>query len=90
MARKGHKRTFWGNGNDLYLDRGMGYTRVYICQNSANVQRYIQFNVFISDVKFTSKEKMVNKELIPVYDMHGKVVRILVYTIYFGMCQKIR
>lgn len=32
---KGREGTFciWGNGSDLYLDRGLGYTGVYIGLN---------------------------------------------------------
>lgn len=32
LTAKEHKRTIWGDGNLLCLDRGAGYTMIYICQ----------------------------------------------------------
>ena len=36
MTIKGHKRTFWGDGNVLYLDYGDSYTTECVCQKSLN------------------------------------------------------
>lgn len=35
-TKKGHERTFWGDGNVPYLDRGMCNSGVYIHQNLSN------------------------------------------------------
>lgn len=34
---KGHEGTFWVDGSNLYLDRGLDYTGVYICLNFRNI-----------------------------------------------------
>lgn len=36
LTAKRYKETIWGDGNVLYLDCGVGYTSVYICQYSLN------------------------------------------------------
>lgn len=33
LTWKGHEGTFWEDGNVEYVDRGLGYKGVYICQN---------------------------------------------------------
>lgn len=37
LTGKGHERTFWADNKSLYLDQGLGYTGLDICQNTANV-----------------------------------------------------
>ena len=60
LPGKGHKGTFWGDDNVLYLDRGLGYTGVCICQNSINVHlRCVHFLV----CKFYFKRKKKPKIL---------------------------
>lgn len=29
----GHERIFWSDGNVLYVDRGVGYVGICICEN---------------------------------------------------------
>lgn len=58
LTRKGQERTFEGGGNVLYLKRALGYTRVYICQNSSYV--HLIFVYFIV-CKFYIERKNVNK-----------------------------
>ena len=41
---KGHKRTFWGNGNDQYLRYDLNMC-VHTDQNLANMTKCIHFNV---------------------------------------------
>lgn len=33
LPRKGHEGPFWEDDNVLYLDKGLGYIGVWICQN---------------------------------------------------------
>ena len=33
LTWKGHEGTFWEDGNVEYIDRGLGYKGVCICQN---------------------------------------------------------
>ena len=50
----------WGDRNDLYLNSGLGYIDLCICQYSVNVHlRLVHFTVH-----FTSKENIIdNTEL---------------------------
>lgn len=34
LIGNGHKESFWDNGKILYIDRGVEYISVCICQNS--------------------------------------------------------
>lgn len=43
LITKGHKGTFWGDGNIVCLDRGGGYKAIYICQNSSNCKPKTEF-----------------------------------------------
>lgn len=53
---KGQEGSFWGDGNVLYIDRGLHYRGVRICQNSANVS--LKFMYFIiSRFYLESKKK---------------------------------
>ena len=36
LTAKRHRGTLWGDGNVLYLNCGLGYLYIYICQNSLN------------------------------------------------------
>lgn len=36
LIAKRHKGTLWGDGNVLYLDCGLGYLYIHVCQNSLN------------------------------------------------------
>ena len=36
MSTKRHERTFWDDGNALYLDHSDCYMCVYTCQNPVN------------------------------------------------------
>lgn len=40
LTAKGPKETFWGDDNIFYLDCGVGYTSVYICQKSSKLYTY--------------------------------------------------
>lgn len=55
FTRWGQLRTFWGDKNNLYLNWNLGYTGVYICQNSNCSLRSVHFTVF--------KKKKANWEL---------------------------
>lgn len=43
VTAKGHKGTFWGDGNILYLDHNSSYIGVYIYQNSLNTTFKVPF-----------------------------------------------
>lgn len=55
MDPEGACETFWGEENVLYLNRGLGYTNLCICQNSANKHfrqvRFIGWKFFIKRKK---------------------------------------
>lgn len=55
------ERTFslWGDDNVWYLDRGLGYTGVYICQTAARV--HLGFVCFLMCTHCIKRKKLVNK-----------------------------
>lgn len=51
MTEKGHKVTLCGDKNGLYLDCGVGYTGVYMYQNSTVHLRSMHFTVQYISIK---------------------------------------
>lgn len=41
MTPRGHKGTCWGDENTLCFDCGVGYARVYICQNFISLHTWV-------------------------------------------------
>lgn len=37
LTKRGQEKTFWGDGNVVHLDKGVGKWGVYICQNPSNI-----------------------------------------------------
>ena len=60
MTRKGHEGTFWGDGNVLYLDRGLGYAGYAFVKSHRIVHlRFVPFIV----CKFCLNKSMVKIKL---------------------------
>lgn len=63
---RGQQGTFWGDGNVLYLDWGVGCTGVYLCQNSLNCILKICANSLKKSISLAKLEKIYTPRLLPV------------------------
>lgn len=56
LIAKRHEGTLWGDGNVLYLDCGLGYMYVYICQNflafTLKMGAFIVYKLYFNKVDF--------------------------------------
>lgn len=59
LPEKGHERTFWNDGNILYLDRSLDYPGECICQSSKKT--LLEFVYFILSY-FTQKGKKLGEQ----------------------------
>lgn len=51
-VRKEHEGTFWSDSNVLYIDKGLGGTSRWSCQNLAHVHlRFVHFIACKSQIK---------------------------------------
>ena len=58
---KGDEKILWIDGNVLYLTWSLGYTDIYICQNSANMHlRFVHFIVYKIHFKRKNCNQIIN------------------------------